>query len=110
MNRKTPRSWYTLAGDCIGARTPSRFSAEFAGLDCYQMSHFWSKYLADTGFNRKDLLWTFDFAANYYKNMIQHADKWETSEDTFRDTVFDVLEYLEPVLDEVLALLMKKRV
>ena len=102
MSKKTPCSWLTLAGELIGAKTPTRFAAEFAGLNCYQMSHFWNEYMANTGFERKDLLWTFDFVSNYYKNMLQHADKWGTSEDNFRATVFDTLEHLEPVLDEVL--------
>jgi hypothetical protein len=101
MARKTPLSWYTLANDLIDASSPTRFKAEFAGLDCYDMSHFWNSYLANTGFNRKDLLWTFDFCANYMKSMTLHADKWDTSDDTFRETVFDVLEYLEPELNEV---------
>jgi len=101
MARRTPISWYKLADDLIGASTPTRFKDEFAGLDCFDMSHFWNAYMANTGFDRKDLLWTFDFCANYMKNVTLHANKWGTSNDTFRETVFDVLEHLEPILDEV---------
>ena len=105
MARKTPLSWYTLAKDLIDASTPTKFKAEFAGLDCYDMSHFWNFYMANTGFNRKDLLWTTDFCANYMKSMTLHANKWDTSDDNFRETVFDVLEHLEQELNELKPLL-----
>ena len=101
MTTFTPESWYEYANRFVPASSVGTFKALFAGMDCYDMSYFWNKYLAGTEFERKDLLMATGFASGYDKNWRSYASRWSVGHNQMEDRVWNILEYLGPELNEV---------
>lgn len=101
MDGFAPEDWYEYANRFLPAASVGTFEAIFAGMDCYDMSYFWNKYLAGTEFERRDLLMAVGFAAGYDKNWRSFASRWSVGHDSIEKRVWNVLDYLGSVLNEV---------
>ncbi len=101
MAEHHPQDWYEYANRYVPSSSVGTFKALFAGMDCYDMSYFWNKYLAETEFERKDLLMAVGFASGYDKNWRSIASRWSVGHDNIENRIWNILDYLGPELNEV---------
>ena len=95
------KKWHQLLSSSINCHITDRLFQALIGVEPQILEYIFQKYSNGKELSHElELLWCFNFLKEY-NSMDSHAAFWKTSIPTFRKYIWNVILYLNEVLDEV---------